>query len=396
MNNDNTDGLMFGMGALPSPADARDWHLGAVGAPTTYPASRFIDMSFREASMQGQIGCCVGCTGEEVVRRIVYLMTGSTEELSFRFVYAMAKCLEGTIQKNADGTTSDYRQFSRTTGANDGTFPALVAQVIRKYGVCLAKFCPNDVNLSADDFCYGRNINNIPAAALADALTRKSGHDFAVPITEDGIKQAINYAADNKGGVMILRRVGDTYWKKNGVSTWRKDQLLPIGLPASFTSGHEEFLTGYDYEPVTGRMRIYWLNHWSPAWCSEMGILGVSKDGGYGWEYFDVWVNAIVEIRVSVYDVPVVQSFKYHFTNTLKFGDQGADVVALQHVLKLENLFDYPTFTGNFKDLTKAGVIALQEKYASEILTPAGLTKGTGNVGIYTLAWLNKHYGTAN
>lgn len=375
------DELNLASGGLPSPVDAHDWTLASVGAPTSYPASRFIDMSWTKASMQGKIGCCVGCTGEEVVRRIVYLLFGATDELSFRFVYAVAKSLEGT---------KGYEQFGRTAGANDGTYPALVAQVIRKFGVPLAKYCPNNVSLSADDFCYGRAISNIPSEAFTDALNRKSGADFAVAVTEEGIKQAINYAADNKGGVMILRQVGDTYWKHNGVSTWDKAKLLPILLPDAFTSGHEEFLTGYDYEPVTNRMRIYWLNHWSPKWCSTGGY---SDDGGSAWEYFDVWVKAIGEIRVSVAQVPVVDGFKYNFTKTLKLGDKGADVVALQHVLALEKCFDYPSFTGNFKELTFNGVIKLQEKYASEILTPFGLSHGTGFVGQSTLSWLKKHYG---
>lgn len=73
---------------------------------------------------------------------------------------------------------------------------------------------------------------------------------------------------------------------------------------------------------------------------------------------------------------------------------KGPDVVALQHVLKLEKCFpETQAFTGNFGDITLNGVMQLQEKYASEILTPAGLVKGTGIVGARTLAWLVSHYG---
>lgn len=368
--------FQLGHGALVSPPDFRDWTLASAGAPTINPVSRFIDTSWTEASNQKKIGCCVGCTGEEVVRIIVYLMTGKKDELSFRFVYALAKCLEGT---------PGYTQFLRTATADDGTYPALVAQIIRKYGVPRATFCPNDTSLSADDFCYGRDISRIPAEAFADALLHKSGADFAVSITEDGIKQAINYAADNKGGVMILRRMGSTYWTDvNGVSTWDKAKLLPIRVPAVITGGHEEFLTGYDYEPDTNRMRIYWLNHWSKDWA----------DNGHGWEYFDVWQHLIGEVRVSVAAIPVVQGFKYNFELSMQRGDKGPDVVALQHVLKLENCYpDGVGFTGNFGPITASGVTQLQQKYAAEILTPQGLTHGTGYVGRGTIAWLQKHYG---
>ena len=368
-------------GAHVSPIDSRDWTLASVGAPTAYPASRMIDMSWTKASMQGQIGCCVGCTGEEIVRRITYLITGSTDELSFRFVYAVAKCLEGTV---------GYENFMPV---QDGTYPALVAQVIRKYGVPLATYCPNDVTLDHENFVYNRKLINIPSIAFTDALKRKSGADITVPVTEDGVKQAINYACDNKGGVMILRQIGNTYWTHNGASTWKKADLCPIQVPAEVSGGHEEFLKGYDYEPVTNRMRIYWLNHWSPAWCSTDGILGQSTDGGFGWEYFDVWANNIAEIRVCVAQVPVVPTFTYTFNNPMKLGSQGADVVALQHVLMLEGLF--PTnqsFTGNFGNITQHAVNLFQLKYASEILTPIGLAAPTGQVGKMTLAKLNQLY----
>jgi peptidoglycan hydrolase-like protein with peptidoglycan-binding domain len=51
-------------------------------------------------------------------------------------------------------------------------------------------------------------------------------------------------------------------------------------------------------------------------------------------------------------------------------------------------LFDGPV-TGNFYNLTKTAVIAFQEKYSSEILTPLGLTRGTGIVAGNTRAKIN-------
>lgn len=359
--------LQLATGAHQSPADPRDWTLASVGAPTAYPPERHLDTAWMTASMQGQLGCCVGCTGEEVVRLIVYLLSGSQpqNELSWRFVYAVAKCLDGV--------------------QDQGTYPSLVAKIIRTYGVPLAVFCPNDVSLDHETFVYHRDINGIPKEAFTDALNRRSGADLTVPLTEDGIKQAINYAADNKGGVMILRQVGNTYWTApDGASSWDKAKILPIRVPAEFTSGHEEFLTGYDYEPGTNRMRIYWLNHWSPAWA----------DNGRGWEYADVWLPHVVEMRVVVASVPVVDTFKYAFSKSMKRGDTGPDIVALQHVLKLEQCYkDGMAFTGYFGDITFAGVMALQQKYASEILAPLGLSHGTGFVGASTLAWLNRKYG---
>ena len=380
-------------GALASPEAEKKtaWTLASVGAPTAYPTSAFLEhVEDMAVSMQSKIGCCVGCTFEEIVRYQVFLQTGKWIDLSWRFVYAMCKALEGTVYKNPDGTTSDYRIYPRTAGANDGTYPALAAIVVRKFGVPFATLCPNDVSLSADDFCYGRDLANIPQKAKDNALLHKAGADFAVPVTEDGIKQAITYAKANKGSVAILRRVGDTDWKgTDGANTWDKAALVPIRVPAEISSGHEEMLYGYDIDPANGRTRVFWLNSWSSAWCSTGGA---GTDGGRAWEYLDVWLPLIGEIRVSVAVVPVVDTFSYAFTRQLKKGDKGADVVALQHVLKLEDCFDYPTFTGFFGDITVAGVKKLQEKYAAEILAPLGLKAGTGFVGNATLAWLKKHY----
>lgn len=351
-------------GAIPSPVDERDWTLASVGAPTEYPKECFIEQASLYASMQSKIGCCVGCTFEGIKRKIGLEKNGTQEELSFRFVYAVAKALDGV--------------------QDEGTFPALVAKIVRKYGIPLAKYCPNDVSLDHESFVYGRNLANIPAEAFTDALTRAGGADFTVPLTIDGIKQAITYAKANNGGVAILRRVGDTYWTdKNGKASWNKNDILPIRVPKVFSSGHEEFLYGYDEEPETGRMRIYWLNSWSSGWA----------DNGRAWEYVDEWLPYIVEMRVFVEKTPVVESFRYTFKNSLAKGMKGADVVALQHVLKLEGC--YPEglpFTGYFADKTFAGVIKFQEKYRKDILDPLGLPHGTGFVGQSTLKKLNELY----
>lgn len=382
------DPLQQGTGGLTSPHDGRQWTLASVGASTTYPASVFLDTDWMVASNQGKIGACVGCSGEEVIRLIIYLTQmgkqsnpGTPDELSWRFVYAMAKCLEGTVQP--DGT--DYRIYPRTATANDGTYPSLVAEILRKYGIPLAVNCPNDPTLDPDAFCFGRDLANIPAAAIADAVTRKGGAHVTDDVSQEGIQKALTYAKANNGAVMILRRIGDTYWKDaNGNSTYDPAKLLPIRVPTVIVSGHEEFLTGYDFEPGTGRMRIYWLNHWSTGWA----------DRGRGWEYADVWMTLINELRVVVPALPQpVPTFKYHFTKQMNPGDKGPDVVALQHVLQLEGVYGYPTFTGNYGPITTAGVKALQEKYAADILTPGGLTHGTGNVGPRTITWIINKYG---
>jgi len=73
----------------------------------------------------------------------------------------------------------------------------------------------------------------------------------------------------------------------------------------------------------------------------------------------------------------------YNFTTNLKVGSTGADVTALQEFLKGQGSSIYPEglVTGYFGPLTKAAVTKFQNAHVAAILTPVGLTAGTGYFG---------------
>lgn len=83
------------------------------------------------------------------------------------------------------------------------------------------------------------------------------------------------------------------------------------------------------------------------------------------------------------------------FNVNLKIGDSGTEVKALRTALAKEGFSGLEAMGGayEFDERVASAVVGFQEKYASEILAPWGLTHGTGYVGPTTRAKLNKLYG---
>jgi len=82
----------------------------------------------------------------------------------------------------------------------------------------------------------------------------------------------------------------------------------------------------------------------------------------------------------------------YTFNAKLKYTDSGYAVGALQAALQKEGFFPNK-LDAYFGATTLNAVVAFQEKYKSEILSPYNLSKGTGFVGTTTIAKLNSLYG---
>jgi hypothetical protein len=100
--------------------------------------------------------------------------------------------------------------------------------------------------------------------------------------------------------------------------------------------------------------------------------------------------------RAAVASTPATPVAAANFTRNLKKGDTGADVKALQEFLNAKGYTVAVAGAGSkgmetmtYGPATAAAVSKFQEAYASEILAPLGLSKGTGNFGTATRAKAN-------
>lgn len=365
-------------GAIKSPEDYRDLPLGAVAAITPLTGKFLVDIDKVPVDYQRKIGACVGHAGAKYKQFLDYLETGKVFKHSPRFLYALAKARDGY--------------------AYEGTYPRLVAKIIKDHGCATEDTVPNDTTLDHETYVYNRNEKNIPEKAWDDAKPfRISGYAFPNVKNADELGAAVKLF----NGAMLLMRVGEEWWKKkDGSNSWAAADIIPLRPPKQITSGHEVYLYGYEVE--NGRVKFYIRNSWSLDWGLK----------GNAWFYFDemapfldeaiTFVDLPNEAAILLNSMPTKETFKHIFTKPIAFGSKGDEVKALQTALMIDGVFDKTLYKqlwdgselGYYGLTTARAVYDFQKKYAiAPISTLITLQGKNSTVGPKTRAKLTELFG---
>jgi hypothetical protein len=152
-------------------------------------------------------------------------------------------------------------------------------------------------------------------------------------------------------------------------------------------SGHDITVTGYEIEATSGRLKVFFRNHWSLNWA----------DQDTGWFYLDqhtlseAWIVTEIPdaLLALVKSLPAKSSFKPAFARDLKPGMTGPDVKNLQIALKIVGTFPFTqNVTEYFGPLTAKAVMDFQREY--HVATEAQIVAANGEAGPKTTQALTK------
>lgn len=328
-------------------------------APEILPDAQYTEF-FRKNGVVLMQGKQPACTSHSIVYLMMlwwYLKTGRIMYFSPRFLH---------IVSAFPGATPE-----------DGRDPATVLASAKNVGCCTIQSLPNDVTLLNEEYCDPSVIT--PVMTAEAGLYRIPGY-VPIEINQTAIRQAIQ----TYGAVTILFNIGaEMYTDKYGNITWAQSAIDPLRPPAVIISGHE--MTGIGWNNDLEHL----INEWSEEWAQQ----GESDYLMNEWIPFirEVWAIAEVPSSVlsTVQGLPAPHEFVHTFTQHLTRGTTGDEVRALQIALSIDGENTYPEINGIFGPLTFQAVCLFQQKYASDILTPQGLTHPTGTVGPGTIKKLN-------
>lgn len=374
--------LIPALGGRQSPEDRRDIPFAAV-APAI---AEVLPDSYKPAWLdqlpiwyQRKLGACVGHAWAKARQKTELQETKRLVPISARFLYALAK--------SKDGVPGD-----------SGTYPRLVAKILKTYGVCTELTFPNDTTLPFEEYV---DVSKIPQAAYDEAKPYAiDGYSFVNAQDLNELKRAIIYSGENLQDIVMLVDVGkEWYTRADGQISWLASDILPLRPPVQVISGHEIYPTHFEKDPANGKTKIWHINSWSADW----------GDHGKGWFYYEDYALHIKEVMVAI-DIPAnvldavkklpsKETFTHAFTRDIEQGERSDEVIALQSALMLDGEFDRVLYTellqtnelGYYKPggVTQAAVLAFQRKYKVASSNELNILQGR-RVGAKTRSKLNE------
>lgn len=369
-----------GSGAIDSPVDYRDIPFDAIAGSSELPTKYFEDVSKLPVWHQRKNGSCVGHAAGKYAQYQNYIETMDVSAFSPRFLYALAKARDGY--------------------AGEGTYPRLVAKIIKEVGVATEATVPNKSELPHEDYVYNRIESMIPPLSFPEARRYKTGGYAFVSNDISTIKRAI---IEGRGILMTVQLGSEWYTSTKGKRSWAAKDILPLRPPATVISGHAIWAYGYEDVVESGRTRtkVYFMNSWSEQWGEK----------GTGWFYYDqygrfikemiTFVNIPNEVTEQVGVLPSAESFRYLFAKDITAGEKSQEVVELQTALMIDGVFDKALYAslleskelGNYRKggVTQKAVLDYQIKHKVASM-PELLSLGGRRVGPATRAKLNAQF----
>lgn len=373
------DEYIFSTGAIESEPDYRDIPFELVAGSTELPKKHIEDLSKIPVWHQRKIGSCVGQTHGIYTLYLNFLETGKIVPISPRFLYTLAKSRDGL--------------------AGEGTYPSLMAKIVKSDGAATDATVPTDNTLDHETFVYNRKESNLPSGAFQDARPYKTGGYAFVNFKN---KESLKRAIIEGHGVAISVHLGkEWYTAKNGRRSWKAKDILPLRKPAVVISGHAIFLFGYE-DLDNGDTLFHFRNSWGETW-------GNKGDGTFTWnEYGDQIKTAITYVDIpndtleTVHTLPDAKTFRYFFGRDIVAGEKGDHVKALQTALMIDGTFSRDLYTqllasnelGYFKPngTTQKALLDYQIKHKVASMTELLNLQGS-RAGAKTRASLNAQYG---
>jgi len=309
---------------------------------------------------------------------------GFTSRIQTTFVRDQIKLNENAgsdaVDTAIEKTTSKLKGFFDSVGLSNIDIKTFDGYALTD-GTDMRSIFKSIQNAGALDYRLFDNDTTLPLLTYSDRKTvslemrNKAKPHIAEPyafvsdLTFSGLKRAIYQYK----GVILLLKIGKEFWtNKEGKSSWKEKDILPLRPPEKIVSGH--FVVAHSFD----ENRIYFSNSFSTDW------------GQKGHGYFEENYMPYVISAGTTIDVPDTKEESYLFTRQLDFGDTGVEVQELQK--RLQKLGYFPESqpaTQYFGTITQSSV----KKYQCAkgiVCSGTPKTTGWGRVGNKTMKSLNE------